>query len=179
MKLIPTRWVNVITNFRLSKQELTTPPTKSLKLPLLSKLSEQEREFLSKTSPPVNKLLSCLMNKKLLPELRELKIVLTSSPDKNKPNLFLMPLKLSFPNLKLLLLTLLLKPSWSLPNLVPPTQLLLLLKLLLPLMVMPLTDASLFSKISKLISLNSLTMMLKLKSKLQLILIDSWPKLLP
>lgn len=179
MKLIPTRWVNVITNLMLSKPELTTPQMKSPKLPWLSKLSEQEREFLSKTSPPVNKLLSCSMNKKLLPELRELKIALTSLPDKNKPNLFLMPLKLSFPNLKLLLLTLLLKPSWSLPNLVLPTQLPLLLKLLLPLMVMPLTDASLFSKISKLISLNSLVMMLKMKSKLQLILIDSWLKLLP
>ena len=155
------------------------PQMRLLKLPLLSKLSEQEKEFLSKILPLENKHLLCLMNKKLLPELRELKIALTSLPDKNKPNLFLTLLKLLFQNLKLLLLTLLLKPSWNLPNLVLPTQLPLLLKLLLPLMVMLLTDALLFLKIFKLISLNSLMTMLKTRSKLQLISIDLWLKLLP
>jgi len=119
------------------------------------------------------------MNKKPLPEPRELKILLISSPDKNKPNKYLMLLKLSFQNLKLLLHTPLLKPSWNLPNLDLPTQLPLLLKLLLPSTLKLLPDASTSLKNYKLISPFSLMTILKTKSKLKLISITSWSKLLP
>lgn len=152
----------------LIKPEWIMLPVKFLKPPPLSKLLDKERELQKKIFKPVKDNLSCLTKKKLLPELKENKTLLISSLDKNKPNLFLMLLKLLFQNLKLSLLTVLLKLSWNLPNSVLPTQSLLQLKLLLPLTVKLLADVSDYQKNSQLISLNSSTMMLKLKSKLLL-----------
>lgn len=174
--LTPPKEPNVPHNLTTIKPEWITLPVKFLKPHLPLKLSDKEKELQKKTSLLVKELLSCLMKKKLLPELKENKTLLISLPDKNKPNLFSMLLKLSFQNLKLSLLTVLLKLSWSLPNLVLPTQSLLQLKSLLPSTVKLLTDASDYQKNSKLISLNSLKMMQLLKSKLLLTLTTLWLK---
>ena len=168
MTLTLPRKLNVPNKSTTIIQELTMPPTKSLKLLPLLKLLDKEREHLRKILPLENNNLLCLMKKKLPLLPRERRIPKTSLPDKNKPNLSLMPLKLSSQNSNKSHLTPLLKPSWNLPNSVHPTQLLLLLKSLPPLTVKPLTDASDFLKNSKLISLNSLRKILKLKSKLRL-----------
>lgn len=169
MKLTPPKWPNVMNNKLDTKPELTTPLLKSLTLPKLSNPSEREREILRKLSLLEKKLLSFLMNKKKLPELKELKTQLTSSPDKNKPLKFLMPSKLSFQNSEPSLHTPPLKLSSNLPNSELPTQLLPSLKLLLPSMLTLLTDASVSSNNYKLISLFSLMTISKMKSKPKLI----------
>jgi len=179
MKLILPKWVNAKHQLKTTTPEFLMLLMKSKKLLKLSNLLEAERDNSSKTLILVKRCLLCFMSKKLLLELREPKTVKISLLDKNKPNSSSMLLKLSFPSLKPLPHTLLLKLSLNFLRLVPLTQSKLLLKLLPLLMVLLLTNASDFLNNSKLISPLSLMMTLKLKSKPKLTSIILWSKLLP
>ena len=173
MKPTPPKCLSVKPNKTVTKLELTMLNQKLMMLLKLSDPSEIEEETSKNPSKPEKKPQSYLMNKKKMPELKELKTPKTSLPDKNKPLKYSMPLRLLFQNSKLSLHTPPLKLSWNQPNLDHPTQLPLLLKLLHLLMLMLFKDVLDSLKNYKPTLPYSLMMISKTKFKLKLILIDS------